>query len=63
MIENYYYHLVQQDDDTFTWNVVETQTNQTIGEFLFEDDAISTVMHFMNGGGFDGFTPRFFLNP
>lgn len=63
MIENYYYFLNQHNDDTFTWNVIETQTNQTIAEFIFEDDAISMVMHLMNGGGFDGFTPSFFLNP
>ncbi len=62
MIENYYYQLVQQNNDTFTWNVVETQTDQTIAEFMFEDDAIDMVMHLMNGGGFDGFTPQFFLN-
>ena len=61
-IENYYYTLVQQDNDTFSWNVIETQTNQTIAEYLFEDDAIETVMHLMSGGGFDGFTPRFFLD-
>jgi len=63
MIENYHYHLVQQDDDTFTWNVVESQTDQIIYEFIFEDDAIAMVMHLMSGGGFDGFTPKFFLNP
>jgi hypothetical protein len=60
-IENYCYELVQQNDDTFTWNVIETQTGQTIAEYLFEDDAISMVMHLMSGGGFDGFTPRFFV--
>jgi hypothetical protein len=60
-IENYYYELVQQNDDSFTWNVIETKTNQVISEYLFEDDAISMVMHLMSGGGFDGFTPNFFL--
>lgn len=62
MIENYYYHLDHQNDE-FTWNVVETQTNQVIFRHIFEEDAVAMTLNLMNGCGFDGWTPSFFLNP
>lgn len=61
MIENYYYHLNQHENNTYTWDVVETQTNQTIYRFIFEDDATALLTKLINGHGFDGYTPSFFL--
>lgn len=59
-MNNYYYELVD-NDDTFIWNVVETQTGYVIREFFFEEDAIELTDRLMDGHGFDGYTPAFFL--
>lgn len=41
--------------------VLETQTNLIINKFNNNKDARNLVRHLNFGGGFDGFTPTFFL--
>jgi hypothetical protein len=45
-----------------TYEVVETETNQVIKTDLTKNEAKSMCRHLNFGGGFDGFTPGFFLN-
>jgi hypothetical protein len=49
--------------DEYLWNLYEKQTNQVIGTFFFEDDAIEKAQIMEKGGGFDGYTPAFMLIP
>lgn len=49
--------------DDYLWNLYEKQTNQVIGTFFFEDDAIERAQLMEKGGGFDGYTPAFMLIP
>lgn len=56
-----YFVEAKYENNDFVFNVVETATEQVIGSFFFEEDAIDTAHHFEYGGGFDGFTPAFML--
>lgn len=50
-----------RNDGDFVWSVIETQTNQIIQSYVFEEEADSYA-RFLNGGGaFNGFTPSFML--
>lgn len=42
-------------------DVLETATNQIIKEYMAVPKARELVRHLNMGGGFDGFTPAFFL--
>jgi hypothetical protein len=46
----------------FLYEVVETETNQVIKTDMTQSEAKSLCRHLNFGGGFDGFTPGFFLN-
>lgn len=43
-------------------NIVENNTNQVIKTGLILQKAKGVVRHLNMGGGFDGWTPTFFLN-
>jgi len=60
-MKNYYYELREQEDSMFSWVVVENQTKQVVEEFFFEDDAMELTDRLLDGYGFDGYTPSFFL--
>jgi hypothetical protein len=47
--------------DNFGYNVVETKTDQIIKVFEVQADAKKLMKHLNLGGGFDGFTPNFFV--
>jgi len=49
------------DNDCLEWHVYEKATEQVIGVYLFEEDAMEEAWRLENGGGFDGFTPNFML--
>lgn len=55
-----YYHEFDTDD-CLVWHVLENATNQIVESFYFEDDAQQWCSFWEKGGGFAGFTPRFFL--
>ena len=58
---NYMYDAVMDENENVLWLVQETQTEQIINSFLFEDDA-HEYCNFMNrGGSFNGWTPAFML--
>lgn len=44
-----------------TYEVVETGTRQVIKSEMGKDEAKAMTRHLNMGGGFDGFTPSFFL--
>ena len=44
-----------------TYEVVETGTRQIIKSDMRKEEAKSMTRHLNMGGGFDGFTPSFFL--
>jgi len=52
--------LIEEDDD-FVFSVHETATDQTIGYFLFVDEAEAYKKFLESGGGFHGRTPPFIL--
>jgi hypothetical protein len=58
------YNLIEGRIDRNKYDVVETTTNQIINSFPGEKflDARSFMRHLNLGGGFDGWTPNFFLN-
>ena len=58
-----YSHQAHYNGEDFVWSVHENTTDQTIASYYFEDDARSLAKHLNQGGGFDGFTPAFFLLP
>jgi hypothetical protein len=45
----------------FLYEVVEANTNQIIRSNLTQGEAKALCRHLNFGGGFDGFTPAFFL--
>jgi hypothetical protein len=53
--------LREEENSMFFWFVIENQTNQVMAEFFFEDDAIKMTNQLLEGYGFDGYTPSFFL--
>lgn len=52
------YRVVKNDD---MWEIIETQTNQIIRSFKDEEKAKKLNRHLKGGGGFNGWTPSFFL--
>jgi hypothetical protein len=60
-IVKYHYDLFT-NNDMFSWIVIENETGHAVGSHIFEDDAIEQMKFLTNGGGFDGFTPEFFVN-
>lgn len=47
--------------DNFGYNVVETKTEQIIKVLETQAEAKKLMKHLNLGGGFDGFTPNFFV--
>ncbi len=45
----------------FLYEVTETNTNQTIKSNMTHGEAKALCRHLNFGGGFDGFTPAFFI--
>lgn len=45
----------------FLYEIVETSTNQVIKTDMTQAEAKSLCRHMNFGGGFDGWTPEFFL--
>lgn len=58
----YTYMAVQTEDNDFVWAVHETETDQIIDTFIFEDEAEDYCDFLQSGGAFNGFTPAFMLN-
>lgn len=57
----------QNKDASFvseTFNILETPTNQIVASDIpaYNNQAKSLCRHLNMGGGFDGFTPSFFLS-
>lgn len=52
-------YKIQKNQDQF--DILETQTNQIIESHKMQQDAKKRVKHFNFGGGFDGWTPSFFM--
>jgi hypothetical protein len=48
-------------NDLGSYKVLETTTEQTVGLFSTEIEARKFLRHLNFGGGFDGWTPSFFL--
>ena len=49
--------------ETNQYDIIETSTNNAIKRNLEFLDAKNLVRHLNFGGGFDGWTPNFFLKP
>ena len=60
-MEKFKLHTVEDDGELYHC-VYETQSNQLINYFFFEDDAREELTKLKSGIGFDGFTPAFMLN-
>jgi hypothetical protein len=59
-MKNYIVEPSENNGD-FVWSVIETQTDQIIESYIFEEEA-EAYARFLNGGGaFNGFTPSFML--
>jgi hypothetical protein len=43
------------------WEIIENNTNQIIQSFVCYMKAKKKLKHFNSGGGFDSWTPSFFL--
>ena len=52
-------YKIQQTENLY--QVVETQTGNIVANFLEQHQAKTTCRHLNFGGGFDGYTPEFFL--
>ena len=52
------YKIVNESN---TYNVFETATEQVIRSFFTVDEAKKFLRHLNLGGGFDGWSPSFFL--
>lgn len=52
------YKIIQ---DSNGYNIVESPTDQVVKTFDSHSDAKKMMKHLNLGGGFDGFTPNFFL--
>jgi len=53
------YKIIENNNGFEIW---ETSTNQLIKTFIDKLEARKFLRHFNLGGGFDGWTPTFFLN-
>lgn len=49
------------EENNGTYSVFESETEQTIGEFTDKSEARKLLRHLNLGGGFDGWTPSFFM--
>jgi hypothetical protein len=62
MAKRFYTYYPEFDkDDNLIWYVFETQTEQIVGEFFFEEDAQDCLKFLEEGNAFSGFTPAFIL--
>jgi hypothetical protein len=61
-MSNYYVMPIESEEHGFIWCVMESATNQLIYAYPFEDDANEHMKFLSRGGGFDGWTPPFFVN-
>jgi diaminopimelate decarboxylase len=52
-------YKVKQTKNTF--EVIETKTEHIMGVFSQQSEAKKVLRHLNFGGGFDGFTPTFFV--
>ena len=52
---------LRTEENDYIWCVMESNTEQLIRAFEFEDDADSYCEFLTEGGAFDGFTPSFIL--
>jgi hypothetical protein len=59
-MKNYIVRPSENDGD-FVWSIIETQTNQLIKYYVFEEEASTHARFLNNGGAFNGFTPNFML--
>lgn len=48
-------------NEEFIWEVYEVSSEQVVGRFYFEEDAVAQAEFMEDGGAFDGFTPQFML--
>lgn len=53
------YKIIENNN---SFNIWETSTNQLIKTFIDKLEARKFLRHLNLGGGFDGWTPTFFLN-
>lgn len=60
-MKNYIVEPSENDGD-FVWSVIETQTDQVIESYVFEEEAEAYAEFLNRGGAFNGFTPSFVLN-
>ena len=58
--ENYTYGMVN-DGPLFFWRIMETKTEQIMGDFIFEEDCIGQMNFLLAGGAFGGWTPWYLL--
>jgi len=61
MKQLYKHYAGFDDDDNLIWYVHELNTDQIVGEYFFEEDAIELCKFLEKGNGFAGFTPTFIL--
>lgn len=54
------YNLIEDKTDNYFW-IEETPTNQLIKKVVGFKEAKETMRYLNLGGGFDGWTPAFFL--
>lgn len=59
---SYILSLIERQNAQFTWGIYETETDQIIKEFIFEQDAKKFAKKLQTGHGFAGFTPRYLFN-
>lgn len=57
----YTYYPEFDENEDVVWLVNEKTTEQIVGEFWFEEDAVEFATFLERGGGFSGFTPAFIL--
>ena len=50
-----------KENDEFVWEVFEVASEQVVGRWYFEEDAIAQAEFMESGGAFEGFTPQFML--
>lgn len=59
-MQKYTLHELKDKDQTI-YCVFEEETQQVIDAFILREDAVQLYNTLMNGGGFNGHTPAFFL--
>ena len=61
MSDKYTVHTIQDDEGDFFFCVFERTSENVIDFFYFQEDAAECAEFMINGGAFDGFTPKFML--